>query len=167
MRQAIAAFPAFLLALLLAGCAGGFVHRFDVPPGTPRSEVLAQLGAPTRSVQLPGGGERLQYSLQPFGRAAWMVDLDVAGKAVRSRQVLTEPEFHRIEAGKWTAADVDREFGPPAMVDRVGSWNGPVLTYRWRDTVNADMLWHVYLDPQGVVQRSHPAMEFLNIRERR
>jgi hypothetical protein len=157
---------ALCLAVLLAGCAGGFVHRFDVPPGTPREAVFANLGAPTRVVPL-ANGERLQSSMQPFGRVTWMVDLDAAGRVVRSRQVLTEQEFHRIEAGKWTAADVEREFGPPAMVDRVGSWNGPVLTWRWRDTVNADMLWHVYLDPQGVVQRSHPAMELLNIRERR
>ncbi|WP_298930439.1 hypothetical protein [uncultured Ramlibacter sp.] len=157
---------ALCLAVLLAGCAGGFVHRFEVPPGTPREAVIARLGTPTRAVPL-ANGERLQYSLQPFGRATWMVDFDASGKALGSRQVLTEANFHRIEVGKWTLADVEREFGPPATVDRVGSWNGPVLTWRWYDSVGAEMLYHVYLDPQGVVQRAHPTMELFSVRERR
>lgn len=152
-----------LSALLLAGCAGGslFTSIADIPPGTPREQVVAQAGQPTRVVPLPGGGQRLQYSLQPMGRYAWMVDLDAAGKVVRARQVLTEAEFNRIQPG-WTRADVEREFGPPALIDGVASWNGPVMTYRWRDVGRSDMFYWVYLDPQGIVRRAHPGMEFLN-----
>lgn len=62
--------------------------------------------------------------------------------------------------GEWTRADVEREFGPPARIDAVASWNGPVMTYRWRDVQGADMFYWVYLDPQGVVRRAHPGMEF-------
>ena len=80
------------------------------------------------------------------------------------RPALTERDFQRIVTGEWTRADVERAFGPPAGVDGVASWNGPVLTYRWRDRQGADMFYWVYLDPQGVVRRAHPGME---LRDRR
>jgi hypothetical protein len=82
------------------------------------------------------------------------------GRVLSARQVLNEGDFHRIVPGQWTGADVEREFGPPARGDRVASWDGPVLTYRWRDVQNADMFYWVYLDPQGIVRRAHPGMEF-------
>ena len=157
MRQLLSA---FLLALLV-GCAGNPFAGYDFPPGTPREAVIARMGPPYRAVRLPTG-ERLQYSLQPRGQFAWMVDLDAAGRVTQARQVLTEANFHRIEPGKWTRADVEREFGRPAWVDGVASWNGPIMTYRWRDLANSDMFYYVYLDPQGVVRRAHPGMEFLN-----
>lgn len=149
------------LAALLAACAGNPFNAHGVQPGTPRDAVIASLGQPTRVVRLPGG-ERLQYSTQPLGRWAWMVDLDASGRVVRSRQVLTETEFNRIEPGKWTRDDVEREFGPPALVDGVASWPGPVMTYRWQHMDRSDMFYYVYLDARNVVQRAHPAMEFVN-----
>jgi hypothetical protein len=144
--------------LLLAACASPYAAT-GVAPGTPREEVLARLGQPTRVVALPDRGQRLQYSLQPAGQSAWMVDLDTAGRVVSSRQVLNERDFNRIVPGQWTRADIEREFGPPARVDGVASWNGPVMTYRWRDVQGADMFYWVYLDPQGIVRRAHPGME--------
>ena len=148
-------------AALLSACAITPFGGFDVAPGTPREAVIARMGAPYRVVRL-ANGERLQYSMQPVGQQAWMVDLDGAGKVVQARQVLTETNFHRIEPGKWTREDVEREFGRPAWIDGVASWNGPVMTYRWRDRANSDMFYYVYLDRQNVVQRAHPGMEFIN-----
>ncbi len=146
-------------ALFLASCASPFGAE-GVAPGMARDDVLARLGQPTRVVPLPGGAQRLQYSLQPLGQYAWMVDLDGAGRVTSARQVLNANDFNQIVPGEWTRADVEREFGPPAQVDGVASWNGPVLTYRWRDLQGADMFYWVYLDPQGVVRRAHPGMEF-------
>ena len=103
-----------LAASLLAGCASPW-GTLRLPTGTPREQVLAQAGTPTRVVPLPEGGQRLQYSLQPRGQQAFMVDLDAAGRLVRARQVLTLPEFERIVPGQWSRADVEREFGPPAV----------------------------------------------------
>lgn len=154
--------PWLAAAALAAGCASPF-HGYDVRPGTPRDAVLARMGQPTRIVRLDSG-ERLQYSLQPFGQYAWMVDLDPHGKVIRSRQVLTASEFNRIEPGTWTGADVEREFGRPALVDRVTSWNGPIMTYRWND--GSDMFYFVYLDQAGIVRRAHPGMEFINAPDR-
>jgi hypothetical protein len=147
-------------ALLLAGCAHPW-NTVNLAPGTPRDEVIARAGQPVRVVPLPGGGQRLQYTLQPLGRYAFMVDLDPAGRLVSARQVLTELNFERIEPGRWTRDDVEREFGPPAMIDRVTSFQGDVLTYRWADR-NEPMFYWVYVDPRGVVQRAHPGMEFIN-----
>jgi hypothetical protein len=92
-----------------------------------------------------------------------MVDVDAAGKVVRAYQALTANNFNRIQPG-WTRADIEREFGPPARVDGVASWRGPIWTYRWRDAGGADMFYFVYFDEQGVVQRAHQGMELRNFR---
>ncbi|WP_374666147.1 hypothetical protein [Ramlibacter sp.] len=147
------------LAALVAGCANPW-HALDMAPGTPRDEVLARAGRPTAEVPLPGGGQRLQYSWQPMGQHAVMVDLDAGGRLVQVRQVLTAEDFARIQPDAWTRADVLRAFGPPAREDRVASWPGPVLTYRWTD--GSDMFYWIYLDAQGVVRRAHPGMEHAN-----
>jgi hypothetical protein len=154
----IKSLPALALALLLAACASPF-GAANIPRGTPRADVVSRLGPPTRVLPLADGSQRLQYSGQPAGQYAWMVDLDAAGRVTSARQVLDEQDFNRIVPGQWTRADVEREFGPPARVDAVASWNGPVLTYRWRDVQGANMLYFVYLDPQGIVRRAHPGME--------
>jgi len=159
MRYIVAASVA-----LIAGCAGFPYGGYDIPAGTRREAVVARSGAPTRVVPLPGGGQRLQYSLQPLGQEAWMVDVDAAGKVVRAYQALTFENFNRIQPG-WTMADVEREFGPPARVDGVMSWRGPVWTYRWRDIANADMFYWVYFDEHGIVGRAHQGMELHNGRD--
>jgi hypothetical protein len=156
MKKSLASFAA---ALLLAACASPFGDA-SIAPGTPREDVIARMGQPTRVVPLASGAQRLQYSLQPAGQSAWMVDLDPAGRVTSARQVLNANDFNRIVAGEWTRADVEREFGPPARIEQVASWNGPVMTYRWKDVQGADMFYWVYLDPQGVVRRAHPGMEF-------
>lgn len=138
-------------ALLLAGCA-------SPQPGMSREQVLASWGTPTRTVAL-ASGTRLQYSGQPMGQTATMVDLDAAGKVVSVRQVLNIRDFSRIEVDKWTRADVEREFGPPAKTDGVASWSGDIMTYRWVDG-DQDMFFFVYLDAGKVVRRVGQGMEF-------
>jgi hypothetical protein len=139
-------YSSLLVAVLgLSACA------MTVQPGMSQQEVLAHYGKPTH--ELPyGTGTRLQYSRQPAGQSAVMVDLDAAGKVLRVREVLNPAEFSKIEVGKWTRADVEREFGQPARIDGVASWSGPIMNYRWLD-VNQDMFFWVYLDSANVVQR--------------
>ena len=152
---------AFVLAaaVVVGGCAHPW-NSMNIPPGAPRDEVIARAGPPIRELPLPGGGQRMQYTLQPLGRYAFMVDLDGAGRVVQARQVLTPLEFNRIQPG-WTRADVEREFGPPAEVTRVTSFYGDVMTYRWAEG-NNPMFYFVYVDPNGIVQRSHQGIEFIN-----
>jgi hypothetical protein len=160
MRKMLSALVTAAAALLTA-CAGNPFGGYDIAPGTSRQAVLERMGPPQRVVRMPAG-ERLQYSMQPYGQFAWMVDLDAAGRVVQARQALTEGNFNRIEPGKWTRDDVEREFGRPAWVDGVASWRGPIMTYRWRHIDRSDMFYFVYLDERNVVQRAHPGMEFIN-----
>ncbi|GAB3768086.1 lipoprotein [Ramlibacter monticola] len=146
-------------AAVLGGCAHPW-NTMNIPPGTPHDEVIARAGPPIRELPLPGGGQRMQYTLQPLGRYAFMVDLDPSGRVVQTRQVLTPSEFNRIQPG-WTRDDVLREFGPPAELTRVTSFYGDVMTYRWAEG-NNPMFYFVYVDPNGIVQRSHQGMEFIN-----
>lgn len=152
MRITKACCAASLAALLFSGCA-----VTSVKPGMTRDEVIAGYGTPSRVVPI-SNGTRLQYSLQPLGQSAVMVDLDASGKVVSAREVLTFAEFSKIDIGKWTRSDVEREFGRPAKIDRVASWPNDILTYRWRDTLS-DMLFFVYLDAANVVQRTGQGME--------
>lgn len=142
------------VALWLGGCS--VFPITSVKPGMSREEVISTMGPPTAVVNLQPG-TRLQYSGQPSGPHAFMVDLDTAGRVASVRQVLTEKDFERIVPGKWTRADVLREFGRPALVERVASWNGDILTYRWYGI--QDMFYWVYLDGGQVVQRAHAGVE--------
>ncbi|UUZ74394.1 hypothetical protein LP414_18015 [Polaromonas sp. P1(28)-13] len=126
-------------------------------PGMSREDVISRYGTPSRVLPL-GAGTRLQYSGQPAGQTAVMVDLDAAGKVIRAREVLTQAEFSKIEIGKWMRADVEREFGRPASVDHVASWSGDIMTYRWLDGDINKFFW-VYLDAGNVVQRTGEGLE--------
>ncbi|HVR55026.1 MAG TPA: hypothetical protein VMS38_35230 [Pseudorhodoferax sp.] len=150
---------AVLMLAVLAGCA-------TVQPGMGRDQVLAAWGQPTRSVALPDGGQRLQYSRQPAGQQVYMVDLDASGKVGSVRQVMTLKDFARIATdGSWTRADVEREFGPAPDHERVASWDGPIMTYRLYDAMT-DLYFWVYLDSAGVVRRAHQGMDLRNMRHR-
>lgn len=147
MAASLAAFTA-----LMAGCA-----FTPVTPGMSRDQVMGSYGTPTGVVPL-ASGTRLQYSRQPAGQSAVMVDLDAAGRVTAVREVMKLQEFLRIEPGQWTRSDVEREFGPPARVDRVASWSGDIMNYRWRDSAQ-DMFFWVYLDAGNRVQRTGQGVE--------
>lgn len=138
-------FSVVAFTLLLTGCA---VESLTL--GAPRDEVIKKFGNPRATVNL-ASGMRLQYSRQPEGQSAVMVDVDAAGKVVAVRQVLNASDFSRVLVGKWTRQDVEREFGRPAKIDHVANWQGDILTYRWLDGAQ-NMLFSVYLDGNNVAQ---------------
>ena len=138
---------AVALSALLAGCAL-VAHE---QPGALRAEVIARLGQPTASYPLASGEERLLYSELPAGFAAFALDFDANGRLVRNEQVLTQTRFETIPLGSWTAADVQRNFGPPLRVERVARFDGDIWTYRFRQ-ISDPRLAHVHLDRQGVVR---------------
>jgi hypothetical protein len=140
-------------ALLMAGCA-----FTPVKPGMTRVEVLASYGTPTRVVPI-STGTRLQYSRQPAGQSVVVIDLDAAGKVASVREMMALHELTRIEPDKWTREDVEREFGRSASIDRVASWKGDIMTYRWRENNTQDMFFWVYLDAGNRVRRTGQGME--------
>ena len=145
------------MALLLAGCAVQSVKL-----GTPRDDVLKTYGSPSRVLALPNGS-RLQYSRQPAGQSVVNVDLDATGRVNAVREMMNENAFARIEVGKWTRADVEREFGAPASIGHVMNWKGDILAYRWYDGVQ-DMFFWAYLDGKQVVQQVGQGPEYRNDR---
>jgi hypothetical protein len=130
----------------------------SVQPGASREEVVSRYGTPSRVVAL-ASGTRLQYSRQPAGQSAVMVDLDATGHVTSVREVLNLAGFSTVVVGQSTREDTERALGRPASVDRVGSWSGDILTYRWRDN-DQDMLYWFYLDASQVVRRAAQGMEF-------
>ncbi|GBU15126.1 lipoprotein [Polaromonas sp.] len=140
------------LMLLIAGCA-----LTPVSVGMSRAQVLEQYGKPSRVLALPNG-TRLQYSSQPAGQSVMVLDLDAADTVLAVRQMMTRAELLKIEPGTWTRERVESEFGPPASIDRVGSWSGDIMSYRWRDSMQ-DMFFWVYLDGNQVVQRTGQGMD--------
>ena len=145
-----------LAALALYALASGCAVQ-SVPPGASREEVVSRYGTPSRVVAL-AAGTRLQYSRQPAGQSAVMVDLDAAGRVISVREVLNPAGFSTLVVGQSTRDDTERALGRPASVDRVGSWPGDILTYRWRDR-DQDMLYWFYLDASQVLQRTAQGME--------
>jgi hypothetical protein len=146
------------LCLGLAACASDPAR---VPLGTGKAEVLQRLGQPTAEYRFATDGpptDRLQYSGQPMGQWVYNVDLDGQGRVKAVTQALDEAVFPRIQIDRWTREDVLREFGPPFEVTGVYSFKGEVWT--WRYSLGPwNRLLHIYIDPQGVVRRWHPADE--------
>ena len=139
---------ACMLAVLVAACASPAFEK----PGAARADVVARLGLPARTAPLDGGGERLLYSAQPLGRTVYHLDFDAQGRLARVDQVLTLARLQSIPLNQWTAIDVQREFGPPALVERVARFDGDVWTYRFLDDFNNERLAHIHIDRTGVVR---------------
>ena len=115
-----------LLALALAACA---VPEWQ-KPGTPLADIERTMGRPTLAEPLESGGQRL----------------------VRVTQVLTLENFQALRNGLDTQSSVLRRFGPPALLERVASFDGPIWTYRILDNGEPRQA-HVHIDPAGVVRR--------------
>jgi hypothetical protein len=152
LKTRFSAASAALALLFTSGCA-----MQSIQPGSPQEEVISRYGQPSNVVPL-ASGTRLQYSGQPAGPYAYMVDLDSSNRVVSRRQVMNPSDFARVLPGQWTRQDVERELGRPASIDHVASWRGDIMTYRWRDG-SQPMFFYVYLDAGNVVQRTGQGME--------
>lgn len=157
-----AAWALLLACLLLAGCAVPELQK----PGTPQDEIEKAMGRPTLVVPLEGGGTRLLYSRQPAGQQVYHMDFDAARRLVRVEQALTLARFHTLRNGEDNKASVMRQFGPPARLEKVASFDGDIWTYRILDN-GAWRQAHVHIDPAGVVRRVMFTDEVLNDEELR
>lgn len=139
---------AVAVVAVLGACAAPLWQK----PGTSEQQLLLDLGAPHERVHLPDGGQRWVYSGQPMGQQVFHLLLDAQGVLLRVEQVLTPAHFERLRTGQDTVAAVQQYFGRPALVERVASFRGDIWTYRIRDNT-IDRQAHVFIDPQGTVQR--------------
>ncbi len=149
MRRCAQVLVTGILALLLVACSS---MPETLVPGVSRAEIEQQLGSPT-AVHALADGTRLQYSRQPAGQQVFNLDLDAQGRLVRVNQVLDVEWLQRIEMDRWTREDVLRQFGKPAVVERVARFEGDVWTYRYLEPFSLARLAHIHIDTQGVVRK--------------
>lgn len=120
--------------------------------GTSAAHIAQTMGQPQVRVPLADGGERWVYSRQPAGQQVYHMVMDSQQRLLRVDQVLQAPHFARLRPGVDTQDTVWTYFGKPAWIDSVASFHGDIWNYRFNEH-NIDRLAHVFLDPQGVVQR--------------
>jgi hypothetical protein len=137
------------VALTLSGCA--HPHQ-QIEQGTDEAGVVARLGPPKETYDLPNGGKRLMWPTQPMGTTTAVADLDSSGKVVSMRQVLQENEFYRAEVGKWTRNDVLVNFGQPFETSYFSRMKREVWSYRYQENNINYMIFHFYFDDQGVLR---------------
>ncbi len=111
------------------------------PPsvGSSQEEVQRSWAAPTARYTLADGATQLEYASGPYGRTTWMVDVDRDGRVLRSRQVLNEAEFLRVQSDITLTRDgLLRWLGTPGE-RKHGGWQGGEV-WSWRYPTN-DCLW--------------------------
>jgi hypothetical protein len=138
-------------ALALFACAQPYQQ---VEPGADQSALLAKLGPPKETYDLPGGGKRLMWPTQPMGTTTTAADVDASGKVVSVRQVLQESEFYRAEVNKWTREDVLVNFGRPFETSYFSRMKRDVWSYRYVENNINHLIFNFYFDDQGVLRQT-------------
>jgi len=150
--------------LLAAGCAQPWQ---SVPPGTDQSALIARLGPPRETYNLPDGGKRLMWPTQPMGSTNTVADIDASGKVVSVRQVMQASEFYRAKVNVWTRNDVLINFGRPAETAYFSRMQREVWSYRYIENNIDYMMFHFYFDDQGILrltQKTPDPMRDRNLR---
>jgi hypothetical protein len=155
---------ACLGALLLAGCAQPW-QRFQA--GEDESTIIAKLGAPRETYDLPNGGKRLMWPTQPMGETTTAADIDASGKIVNVRQVLQPNEFYKAQIGTWTRSDVLVNFGRPEETSYYPLMKRQVWTYRYLEDNVWYMMYSFYFDDQGVLRTTQKTPDPLHDPDRR
>jgi hypothetical protein len=136
-------------ALTLSACTP--LHQ-QIALGADEAAVVARLGTPKETYDLPNGGTRLMWPTQPMGATTTAVDLDASGKVVSVRQVLQDNEFYRAEVGKWTRNDVLINFGRPFETSYFSRMKREVWSYRYLENNINYMIFSFYFDDEGVLR---------------
>ena len=115
--------------LVLSACSS--YAPTDIVNGMSKDAIVARMGRPDRERQMPGGS-RLEFPRGPLGKQTWFVYFDAEGKVSRTEQVLTEPNFNRIDVGM-AQEDVLKLLGKPGEVMVLGRARGLVWSYRYEN----------------------------------
>nr|WP_227875468.1 MULTISPECIES: hypothetical protein [Paraburkholderia] len=139
------------MTLVLGACAQ---PEQRVQTGMNEQAIIAKLGPPKETYDLPNGGKRLMWPTQPMGMTTTAVDLDASGNSTSVRQVLKETEFYRAEVNKWTRNDVLVAFGRPFETVYFKRMDREVWSYRYMESNVFHMIFNFYFDPQGVLRQT-------------
>lgn len=123
---------ALIGALGLSGCGVLGANPMDAALQT-EADVRARLGQPQRVwaplPAMPPGNKTFEYSRQPSGHTAYMVDIGADGEVLAVRQVLNRESFARVVVGM-APDDVVRLLGRPMQITPY-SLSG-LTYYEWR-----------------------------------
>jgi len=129
-------FLCFLFTLLLFGCDKNGNPLQE--PGLDRlqrgvsteGDVINVMGKPDRVYQDSDGSRALQYPKGPEGTRTWEFVIDPGGRLADYRQLLTEENFGRVQAGM-TREEVHRLLGRERTVARYARKQEEVLDWRY------------------------------------
>jgi hypothetical protein len=138
-----------IAALMLAACAQPW-QQFQA--GQDQSTIIARLGPPRETYDLPNGGRRLMWPTQPMGTTTVAADIDASGKIVNVRQVLQISEFNRAEIGTWTRNDVLINFGRPVETAFFRLSQREVWSYRYIENNITPLLFNFSFDNTGILR---------------
>lgn len=129
----------------------GCAQITSVKPGTPLAAVEKEFGAPTTLCPFSDGTKRAVWSQQPFGEFAFATTTDSQSRVGEFEQVLSDRSFEKLSKGVWTPEQVLCEFGPPAIIDKVGlpSDLKIVWSYRYRQYGVWYSLMYVFFGTDG------------------
>lgn len=136
----------------------------SVRPGYSEAETRSAAGRPSATYPLPDGGQRWQYSGQPWSQWVWNIDFDAQGKVVHAEQVMSDEAFARVRPG-WNRADIIREFGQPADQFSYALRNETAWMYRYFVAGGFHAAMFIYFDPAGKVLRTETGMDPWMIRD--
>lgn len=120
---------ALLSSLLALTACSSYAPPADLA-GVTRDQIVARMGPPEMQRTLEGGVTRLEYPTGPYGHHTWFVDVDAAGKVLRSEQVLTAQNFNQIVPGL-DQAQVRQRLGRPNSTSMLARSRGVVWNYRF------------------------------------
>ncbi|MFC0400017.1 hypothetical protein [Paraburkholderia rhizosphaerae] len=149
MSRRFAWLRACALILVISACAQP--HQ-QIQPGADEASVIARLGPPRETYNLPDGGRRLMWPTQPMGTTTTAVDIDASGKVVSARQVLQASEFARAQVGVWTRDDVLVNFGRPFETSYFRRMQREVWSYRYQENNITNLIFSFYFDDQGILR---------------
>lgn len=136
----------FLSTLLsILGCDAQRISELEAGVST-EQDVRAKFGEPEKIWDGSNESRLFEYNRQPAGHINYMIKIDLNGKYVSTKQVLTPENFATIVPGmKWE--DVRMKLGKPAN-ERVFALkpNETYKNWRWLEQPNNSMIFSVVLD---------------------
>lgn len=143
--------------LFLGACQQQGFEKLQVGVST-RQDVLQLMGEPGQVWPLDQGRQKLEYSLQPEGLVNYMLTLGADDVLVAKEQVLTRADFARVKPGM-TALQVRALLGQPATQRTYELQQQSIWTWRFMDTGNQRMIFHVSLDAHDQVMNSGVSLD--------
>ena len=143
------------VAAVLTACGGSTLDPFDrLKPGvsTP-ADVREALGTPTMTWEDADGSMSWEYPRMPQGVVNYMVDFGPDRRMREVRQVLSEANFARVEAGM-SLAQIRRLLGQPAHELRFALSRETVWDWKIAAEPGGDRYFNVHFDDAGRVLRT-------------